>query len=255
MELIIDVGNTRVKMAQFEGGRPVRVERYPHLGIGAVRTFLEGRVPQRIGVASVGVDIASAAGELGGLAPVTLIDAQSPLPIRSAYDTPLTLGIDRAANAVAAHRRFPGRAVLAIDAGSCITYDLVDADGVFQGGAISPGLQMRVRCMHAYSARLPMVALDGPHPLIARSTEDALRSGVLHGTLGELRAMIEAFVSGAPDAAVVITGGDGLWAARALKSGIFAVPWLTLEGLHEILRHTAPPAAFPGTDAGPGAAG
>jgi type III pantothenate kinase len=255
MELIIDVGNTRVKMAQFEGGRPVRVERYPHLGMGAVRTFLEGRVPQRIGVASVGVDITSAAGELGALAPVTLIDARSPLPIPSAYDTPHTLGIDRAANAVGAHRRFPGRAVLAIDAGSCITYDLVDADGVFQGGAISPGLQMRWRSMHAYSARLPLVGIDGPAPFVARSTEEALRSGVLHGTLGELRAMIEGFVSGTPDAAVVITGGDGLWAFRALKSGIFAVPWLTLEGLHAILGHSAPPASVAGADAGTGAAG
>jgi len=255
MELIIDVGNTRVKMALFEAGRPVRVERSPQLEMGCVRAFLAGRVPQRIGVASVGADIAAAALELGALAPVTLIDARSPLPIRSAYDTPLTLGIDRAANAVAAHRRFPGRAVLAIDAGSCITYDLVDANGVFQGGAISPGLQMRVRSMHTYSARLPMVCLDGAPPLVARSTQDALRSGVLHGTLGELQSMIEGFAHAAADPAVVITGGDGLWAARALKSGIFAVPWLTLEGLHAILRHPAPPAVVAGAHAGPGAAG
>jgi type III pantothenate kinase len=256
MELIVDVGNTQVKMALFDAGRPVDVVRSPHLDLPQVITFLAGRRPARIGLASVGVDITGWVDRLSSVAPVTRIDQRSPLPIASAYNTPLTLGIDRAANAVAAHRRFPGRPVLAIDAGSCITYDLVDAAGVFQGGAISPGIHMRARAMHAYSARLPLVELAGPAPLVATSTEDALRAGVLHGTLGEMRAMIEGCAYVAPDMAVVLTGGDGLWAARALKCGIFAVPFLTLEGLHAILLHPSPPlAADPGTHAGPGAAG
>ncbi|MEZ4757318.1 MAG: type III pantothenate kinase [Flavobacteriales bacterium] len=255
MELIIDVGNTRAKMALFQAGRPIRVERVADLDDKQLRAFLAGQRPSRIGVASVGADIHGWGAWLSSLAPVTIIDQRSPMPIDSAYNTPLTLGIDRAANAVAAHRRFPRRPVLAIDAGSCITYDLVDADGVFRGGAISPGLRMRARSMHAYSARLPMVDLAGPAPLVAGSTEEALRAGILHGTLGEMRAMIEGCAHVTPDLAVVLTGGDGLWAARALKSGIFAVPLLTLEGLHAILLHSPPPPDGVHPDDGPGAAG
>jgi type III pantothenate kinase len=253
MELIIDIGNTRAKLALFSQGRVVKVDRVAGADPASVQAFLGAHRPQRIGVASVGGDVRSLAGKLEHLAPVTVIDARTPVPIRNAYGTPLTLGIDRLANAVAAHRRFPGRSVLTIDAGSCITYDVVDAQGVFQGGAISPGLHMRAKAMHAYSARLPQVELTGPAEALARSTEEALRAGVLVGTAAELAGFMGAYAHQWPDLAVVTTGGDGLWAARALKSGIFAVPLLTLEGLHAILFHTSPSAAGArlGSSAGP----
>lgn len=255
MELIVDVGNSRVKMALFLNGRPVRVFRTQALVAEAVHTFLGADRPTGIAVASVGGEVLPVVRLLQSIARVTVIDAHTALPIRNAYDTPLTLGIDRAANAVAAHRRFPGRPVLAIDAGSCITYDVVDAQGVFRGGAISPGLHMRARAMHGYSARLPLVDLAGPAELLARSTEEALRAGVLQGTRAELATLITEYAHQLPGLAVVLTGGDGLWASRALKSGIFAVPLLTLEGLHAILLHTSGPSPDAHTGFGAGSAG
>lgn len=252
MELIVDIGNTRAKLALFSGGRVVRVHRVPGVDAAAVEAFLGTDRPERIGVASVGGDAKAVAAQVQHVGHVTVIDARTPLPIGNAYGTPLTLGIDRLANAVAANHRFPGRPVLTIDAGSCITYDVVDAQGVFQGGAISPGLQMRAKAMHAYSARLPLVDLKGPAEAVARSTEEALRAGVLVGTAAELACFMATYAHQWPDLAVVTTGGDGLWAARTLKCGIFAVPLLTLEGLHAILLHTSPsaPAAHTGLGAG-----
>lgn len=251
MELIVDVGNSRVKLALFRAGRVVRLHRARAIDRQGVEAFLEHAHPDRIGVASVGGDTEPFVHLLRSIAPVTVIDARTPVPISNAYNTPLTLGIDRIANAVAAHRRYPGRAVLTIDVGSCITYDVVDARGVFLGGAISPGLHMRARAMHGYSARLPLVDLDGPSALLARSTEEALRAGILQGARGELTTLVREYAHQLADVAVILTGGDGLWAARALKNGIFAVPLLTLEGLHAILLHTS--IAAPGAYTSPGA--
>jgi type III pantothenate kinase len=224
-------------MALFQNGRIVRWVKVPEPSLAEVRALVDDTEGQAIAVASVGMPAQRVVDDLGGLAPVHVITGATRVPIGNAYDTPHTLGVDRIANAVGAVKRHPGRPLLVIDAGTCITYDVVDADGVFQGGAISPGLAMRAKAMHEHSARLPLVTLGTGPSLVARSTEDALRSGILHGTRHELRGFIDQLAYRSPDLTVLLTGGDGVWAARALKYGIFAVPFLTLEGLHAILHH------------------
>jgi type III pantothenate kinase len=131
----------------------------------------------------------------------------------------------------------PNRPVLVIDAGTCITYDIVEADGTYSGGAIGPGLMLRAKAMHEYSARLPLVVPGEGTPLLGTTTEQSLASGIHHGMVGEIQGFITALGYQRPQMAVVLTGGDGLRFARALKSGIFALPLLTLQGLHEILEH------------------
>jgi type III pantothenate kinase len=157
--------------------------------------------------------------------------------LKNAYSTPGTLGADRLANVVAAAKYFHERAVLVIDLGTCITYDLLERDGTYKGGAISPGLHMRAKALHAYSARLPEVdPPEGTAPL-GTTTTGALEAGIQHGILGELREFIGIHGKERPDMAVVLTGGDGSRFARALESGIFAIPFLTLEGYHALLEY------------------
>ena len=254
--LVIDVGNTRAKAVLFDRGAVVRSAVLSDRDATAVMDFLGGLRPTAIVVGSVAETVNDLAGRLTELAPVLVVTGSTPLPIRNAYGTPLTLGVDRSANAVAAVRRFPGRNVLVIDAGSCITYDIVDVTGTFRGGAISPGLQMRVKAMNTYSARLPLVDLPDLPPLLGGTTEEALQAGVHHGAMAEMSGFIRQYADQFPQLVVILTGGDGLRAARALKNGIFAVPFLTLEGLHAILDHHLEPGGrlSPG-GAGPRAAG
>ncbi len=238
MDLIIDIGNTRAKLAWFNRERIMRVAIMTsgdHDGIiaEAQREHLEA-----VAIGSVGQDAALLIAELSVFAPVTAITGSSPAPIRNDYATPLTLGADRLANAVAASALFPERAVLAIDAGSCITFDVVRPGGVYAGGAISPGLGMRAKAMHDYSARLPLVQVDGTGAVpFASTTQGALLSGVWQGALHECAGFIGEFRRQYPGGAVVLAGGDGLRLSRGLKSGIFAHPFLTLEGYRRILHH------------------
>lgn len=203
----------------------------------ALEGFLAGDRPDRIALGSVAAPDPSWEEHLRSLAATFPITGSSKAPVRSAYATPLTLGVDRLANAVGAMGMFPGRPVLAIDLGTCITYDLITSDGAYRGGAISPGLVMRSRAMNAHSARLPLVDPPADTALMGSDTATSLASGVHHGIVHEMEGYIGRLAHQYPGIAVVLTGGDGLRFARALKSGIFAHPFLTLEGLHAILLH------------------
>lgn len=236
-DLIIDLGNTRAKVARYQGGalqRALVVERPdPH----ALVPLFPDLPPERIGIGASGPLDPALLGALEAWAPVVLLNGASAAPLVNTYGTPTTLGVDRLANAVAARNMFAGRPVLAVDAGTCITYDLVDAEGRYLGGAISPGLAMRVRAMHAYSARLPLVELPAEPPRLGTTTAEALQSGVVFGALGELEGYLRVWRQQYVDLVVVLTGGDGLRMVRGLKNGIFAHPTLTLDGLHALLEH------------------
>ena len=123
----------------------------------AVEAFLGDDRPAMIALGSVARPDPGFVLVMEAISPVLVLSGSSASPIRNVYGTPLTLGADRLANVVGAMQRFPGRAILAIDLGTCITYDVCEADGTYAGGAISPGLRMRATAMNAYSARLPWV--------------------------------------------------------------------------------------------------
>lgn len=249
-DLVLDRGNSRLKVALFGPFGAVRRTVLAPGDLAALRHWLGADRPQGIVLGSVAAADPGLEQGLADLAPLLVVDGSTPAPVRTDYTTPLTLGVDRLANAVGAMSLFPGRAVIAIDLGTCITYDLVDQEGVYRGGLITPGMTMRARAMHAYSARLPLVG-PGPAPrLVGRSTTESLEAGVHHGVWGELRALIDALVHEMPGAVVVLTGGDALRFARALKSGIFADPLLTLSGLHALLLHNRSLAARPAGDPG-----
>ncbi len=248
LDLVLDVGNTLTKFAVFQGDRILERRTATTGNLAALVGALGGTRPSRIAVGSVSTPDEPLLEHLRSLAPTLVISGTTPTPLRSAYTTLSTLGVDRLANAVGAAAMFPRRAVLAVDMGTCITYDLVDADGTYVGGAIAPGGLMRAKAMHAYSARLPEVEVQGTPIPWGTSTDGSLQAGIHHGILGELQGFIHKAMHRSADCAVVLTGGDAPLFARACKSGIFAHPFLTLEGLRRILHHHA---AGPGPLGGP----
>jgi type III pantothenate kinase len=157
--------------------------------------------------------------------------------IQLAYKSPDTLGADRLAAAVGAWCIFIEKPVLVIDIGSCITYDYISASGVYCGGSISPGLQMRLRAMGTFTAGLPTVSPPAVHepPLTGATTQEALLSGAFHGTRQEIDGFIETYQKQFPALQVVLTGGDARLFESNLKSAIFAEPHLVLKGLNQML--------------------
>lgn len=238
--LVLDVGNTRTKLAIFRAGAVERTGHAANGDVAATEAFLGPLRPAAVVIGSVAAEYEDLATYLGAIAPLFAVRGDTPTPLTNAYATRHSLGVDRLANAVAVATRFPKRPALAIDLGTCITYDLVLADGRYAGGAISPGMAMRSRAMNAYSARLPLVHPDRDPPVLGTSTLESLASGVHHGIVGELRGFITAFGHERPEMAVVLTGGDAPRFTTHLKSGIFAHPLLTLEGLYAILVHNHP---------------
>lgn len=260
LDLVLDVGNTRTKLALFQGDRLVKhgpMGNHDRTGLAA---FIGGVRLQGIGLGSTATPDPAFVDHLGTWAPTVVLTGTSPSPLRNAYGTPNSLGADRLANAVAAVRRFPGRPVLVVDLGTCLTYDLCLADGTYSGGGISPGLRMRAQAMHAYSARLPLVEPAERPPLIGTTTETSLAAGIHFGMLGELEGYIRRMRNEHKDLVVVLTGGDALRFVRGLESGIFALPILTLEGYHALLVHhrslgSASSPGAPHAVDGPGATG
>ena len=167
--------------------------------------------------------------------PIVWFNNSTPCPLKIKYGTPGTLGPDRIAAAVGAWDEAPGRNILVIDAGSAITYDIVDNKGNFLGGNIAPGIKMRLRSLHEFTDRLPMVVKDGDVPFIGYDTETAIRSGVITGICHEIEGYIRAAREKFGEVFVFLTGGDGISLKNNIKSSIFADKFLVAKGLNRIL--------------------
>ena len=167
--------------------------------------------------------------------PIVWFNNSTPCPLKIKYGTPGTLGPDRIAAAVGAWGEAPGRNILVIDAGSAITYDIVDNKGNFLGGNIAPGIKMRLRSLHEFTDRLPMVVKDGDVPFIGYDTETAIRSGVITGICHEIEGYIRAAREKFGEVFVFLTGGDGISLKNNIKSSIFADKFLVAKGLNRIL--------------------
>ena len=233
MNLAIDIGNTAVKWATYEGGRRT-----------ASGTWSEAGEAQG-GAWSAAIACASGSAERVDEVrralpcPLQLLDASTPLPIAIGYRSPATLGADRVAAACGAWARHAGQDCLVVDAGTCITVDYLSADGTYHGGAIMPGLQMQLHALHGQTARLPLVSLDGVQraPVLGRTTEECLLAGTLGATMMALAGFVALYRQRCPQLHVLLTGGD---AHRLTEAGADAwelAPQLTLDGLDAILRH------------------
>lgn len=239
MNIAADIGNTRVKFGVFKEGALLYQETREKGGEEYLLEIATNHKAKNIILSSVAGSVGEALQrELSKRFFYLELDAHTPLPIRNLYETPETLGKDRLAAVAGAFGLFPGANCLVVDAGTCITYDLLRADGAYLGGNISPGINMRLQAMHAFTARLPLVGM-GPMDAgwVGKSTETALRYGAQAGGVAEAEGFIRHFRAAFGTIKVLFTGGDADFFAKNMKSEIFVNHNLVLLGLDQILNY------------------
>lgn len=235
MNLVIDAGNTRTKIGIFEGASLLAREVFA--SPREAREFIGDKSFDNLLICSV---IESDVMQLfGGRASgkSLLLSPELPLPITNAYRTPRTLGQDRLAAACGAWSMFPSESSLSIDCGTCINYEYVNQKGHYLGGAISPGVAMRFQAMYQLTDRLPLAEPKERIGLTGTSTLECLETGVMNGTLEEIKGMIARYRHDDPGIRVILTGGDSRFFEKPLKPFIFVAPELVLTGLNSILLH------------------
>lgn len=159
-------------------------------------------------------------------------DLDYPIPVR--VPNPREVGADRVVNAVGALARYPAPLVI-VDFGTATTFDVVDADGAYCGGAIAPGINLSLEALHRAAAKLPRVAVAPPERAIGTSTVAAMQSGVFWGYIGLVEGLIGRIRAelGAP-ATTIATGGLAPLFARRTEALEHVDPDLTMAGLLEI---------------------
>jgi len=231
---VVDAGNSRIKVGWFLGGELKETETLEHSQWSA---YLPKHRAQKALVASVSLPETDLANPLqkGGMTEVRIWHADDPLPFESDYTSPQTLGSDRKMMVMGANRLHPGINRLVIGMGTCITYDLIDAHGRHRGGDISPGLHMRWKAMHRFTARLPEVGVPETWPVLGTDTHRALQAGVLQGVLAEMQGRKKQLELILSDLTIILSGGDAHFFEKRFDNRIFAEPNLALYGLHALL--------------------
>lgn len=232
--LVIDIGNTRIKSALFEGTEMIGDHSFEDLDEAI--PLWQAMEFEACLLSSVKFSEEDLSTKIPF--PFYFLSHNTHLPILNGYLTPKTLGLDRIAAAIGAWELAAKKPVLAIDMGSCITFEFIDDLAIYRGGAISPGLQMRAKAMNSFTARLPLVDLkERVENPIGDSTVSCMQAGIWYGVQYELLGHIEAYRLKIPEIKIYICGGDSLFFDSLAKGHIFVVPNLVLHGLNCILNH------------------
>lgn len=241
MNLVIDIGNTFTKVAIFSKNQIVFNNNYDSLTANQLQDLLN-----KFNIAcSILSEVKSVEKEIELIleqeTKFIKLNQTTKLPFNNQYTTPKTLGKDRIAGLSAASKLFPNTTILVIDIGTCITFDLIDSSNNYSGGAISPGLDMRLKSLAHFTGKLPLVELnesDVPD-FVGDSTENSIKSGVYYGVKNEIEGVIKAYMEQYNGLKIVITGGNAERFDIAPKNRIFADKFFVLKGLNEILNENA----------------
>jgi type III pantothenate kinase len=239
VNLCIDWGNTHIKAAVFEGDKLQKQFAFSEdAALERVAGIISTFAPEK----AIFCSVTKHNDELihfvqSKVKSFLKLDSYTRLPINNAYLSPETLGADRLALVAGAHAFFPDKNNLVVSLGTCATYSLVQKTRTFRGGAISPGLHMRLKAMHEHTQLLPEVSPEGDLLLLGYDTETGMRSGAVMGMAAEIDGVISAYRDQYPDFNAILTGGDAPFFATLLKSQIFADPDLLVKGLNLILNY------------------
>ena len=233
--LIIDFGNTLTKAAIFVNDKIVDLLKTSELTVNQLKTFTAERDVKYVFSSAV-IDVSDDVNVfLKNSFQYLTFDHHTLLPIINLYKTPATLGKDRLSMAVAAADQFPEQNCLIVSAGTTITYDFVDSEKRYHGGAISPGLTMRLKALHTYTSKLPLISLKADVELTGNTTENSILSGVIWGAIAEVDKIIDYYKASYTDLLVIFSGGDVNIFHKKLKNCIFVAENLVLTGLNAIL--------------------
>ena len=235
MNLVIDSGNSAAKVGIFEDEK--LIEKLTFYSPQELERYIQRTDFRNLIISSVRSDAESIAKWGSKAEKQFILNEHLPLPVKNLYETPETLGVDRLAGVCGAQQLFPSTHCLVIDAGTCLTYDFLDKNGNYHGGSISPGLQMRFKAVHTFTAKLPLVSATKRVELIGKTTETAIQSGVINGLLMEIEGIVSQYNKKFPGLSVILCGGDAGFFENQLKASIFASPELVLIGLNSILTY------------------
>lgn len=240
MNLIVDAGNTYIKVAVFQGDKMLSHESFE-------KKLFQKKIEKLLKThTEIDQMITSSVTKLSNqtkhfLASLEIkvlkLTHETNVPFQNNYSTPETLGVDRIALIVAAVTQYPKTNVLVIDAGTCITYDFKTSDEIYLGGGISPGIQLRYKTLNLLTANLPLLEPKMPENYIGNSTESAIHSGVTLGVITEIDGVIEQYKEQFVHLTVILTGGDTNFLAKSLKNTIFANSKFLLQGLNNVLEY------------------
>ena len=231
MKLLIDIGNTSAKLAVMNAGI-VHFERKHESWNDTFRRILSEYSISDVRLSSVAGEDASLQAALDDLGvPVIRLTSATSCPVKPVVGIPLAYGSDRWAADIGAFTQDPNHTLLIIDAGTCITYDLFSSDGLLLGGAISPGVQLRLNAMHEHTALLPQVEAVPDSPLLGHDTRTHMLSAAVNGTCFEIEGYIRTFWHEFPDLHVFITGGNTFQFSSDITCPITYDPYLVFKGL------------------------
>lgn len=237
MNLIIDIGNTRIKAGLFNQNELLEIKYFDSLKMLVLDVEFIKKAKQAI-IGSVVDGLEKEIAELQNLIPLQIFTSTSKIPLKNLYQSASTLGSDRLSASVGAYYIYPNKNVLTIDSGTCIKYNFCNTQNEYLGGAISPGISMRFKALNYYTSKLPLVDKDlSYHDLIGNTTKTSILSGVLNGSIAEIDGTIDQYKQQYPDLICVLTGGDSEYLAKRLKNSIFVHQNLVLKGLNDILNY------------------
>lgn len=237
MKLVLDIGNTLGKLVVYEQEDEVFSAQFElgEMHATLIELFLNfPEIKQAIlcSVVSIEPQIQLFLKEKTTLLEV---NSQMKLPFDNRYETPETLGADRIGLVAAAAFKFPKKNCLIVDAGSCVTYDFISSDGVYRGGAISPGLQMRFKAMHLHTNKLPFVTIKEDYIALGTDTQKSILAGTVNGLVYEIEGWQKSLETTHKDLTLILTGGDAQFLSKRLKNTIFAHSNFLVEGLSQLL--------------------
>ena len=239
MILVIDVGNTRIKAAVFEDATLFEIFVFSKIELQKnIENILKKfeKITDLI-VSSVGDVEKQSFLAYNNILNVHFLSHEDSFPFHNCYATPKTLGIDRMVLAAGATLQFHSQNRLVIDAGTCVTYDFIDEENNYLGGAIAPGLRLRYESLHNFTAKLPLLSLESPKDFIGTSTSESIHSGVVNGFVYEIDGFIDEYKARYSNFIIILTGGDTDFLAKRLKNTIFANSNFLLESLNQTFQY------------------
>jgi type III pantothenate kinase len=239
MILVVDVGNTRIKGAVFEGAILFEIFVFSKMELQKnIENILKKfeKITDLV-VSSVGDVEKQSFSAYNKVLNVHFLSHEDSFPFNNCYATPKTLGIDRMVLAAGATLQFPNQNRLIIDAGTCVTYDFIDQENNYLGGAIAPGLRLRYEALHNFTAKLPLLSLESPKDFIGTSTSESIHSGVVNGFVYEIDGFIDEYKARYSNFIIILTGGDTDFLAKRLKNTIFANSNFLLESLNQTFQY------------------
>jgi len=235
MNLTLDIGNTQSKLAVFNNSLVVVKTFDSEFIIDEIDGFLL-LYPSIKNLIVCSVTDITLNLEKYNFNNVHFVSSNSNIPFENLYLSKDSLGNDRIALVSSASISYPGKNVLIIDAGSCITYDFINDKNQYLGGAISPGLNMRYKSLNEFTSKLPLVSLESSDKLIANQTIDSINVGVANGVVFEIEGFVRQYLSEYDNLTVILTGGNSDFLSNQLKISIFANQNFLLEGLNNLIK-------------------